>query len=187
MPPVYIYKPKYFFLYHAHSNWAFITCSQKSLDCFWRTPFQNYLFLKSAAFPTSHSKESHSLELKHCPFRNPQQCANTPNTINIKNQEAKSYQQPNNFRTEQQISAVVVQSLRRVQLLWPHGLQHARLPCLSPSPRACSNSCPLSQWCHPTISSPVTPSLIGSCLNWQMVLRASVKPMIQGILSLPPV
>ena len=37
--------------------------------------------------------------------------------------------------------------------LWPHGLQHARLPCLSPSPRACSNSCPLSQWCHPTISS----------------------------------
>ena len=37
--------------------------------------------------------------------------------------------------------------------LWPHGLQHARLPCLSPSPGACSNSCPLSQWCHPNISS----------------------------------
>ena len=32
--------------------------------------------------------------------------------------------------------------------LWPHGLQHTRLPCPSPSPRACSNSCPLSQWCH---------------------------------------
>ena len=32
-----------------------------------------------------------------------------------------------------------------------HGQQHARLPCPSPSPRACSNSCPLSQWCHPTI------------------------------------
>ena len=32
-----------------------------------------------------------------------------------------------------------------------HGLQHARLPCPSPSPRACSNSCPLSRWCHPTI------------------------------------
>ena len=41
--------------------------------------------------------------------------------------------------------------------LWPHGLQHARLPCPSPSPRACSNSCPLSQWCHPTISSSVVP------------------------------
>ena len=36
--------------------------------------------------------------------------------------------------------------------LQPHGLQHARLPCPWPSPRVCSNSCPLSQWCHPTIS-----------------------------------
>ena len=41
--------------------------------------------------------------------------------------------------------------------LWPHGLQHARLPCPSPFLRACSNSCPLSQWCHPTISSSVVP------------------------------
>ena len=39
--------------------------------------------------------------------------------------------------------------------LWPHGLQHARLPCPSLSPRVCSNSCPLSRWCHPTISSSV--------------------------------
>ena len=42
--------------------------------------------------------------------------------------------------------------------LWPHGLQHARLPCPSPSPRACSNSCPLNRCCHPTISSFVVPS-----------------------------
>ena len=35
--------------------------------------------------------------------------------------------------------------------LWPHGLQQAKLPCPSPTPGACSNSCPLSQWCHPTI------------------------------------
>ena len=41
--------------------------------------------------------------------------------------------------------------------LQPHGLQHARLPCPSPSPRACSNSCPLSPWCHLTISSSVIP------------------------------
>ena len=41
--------------------------------------------------------------------------------------------------------------------LWPHGLQHARLPCPSPSPGACSNSCPLSWWCHSTISSSVAP------------------------------
>ena len=40
--------------------------------------------------------------------------------------------------------------------LWPHGLQHARLPCPS-SPGACSNSHPLSRWCHPTILSSVTP------------------------------
>ena len=38
-----------------------------------------------------------------------------------------------------------------------HGLQHARLSCPSPTPRACSNSCTLSQWCHPTISSSVVP------------------------------
>ena len=35
--------------------------------------------------------------------------------------------------------------------LWPHGLQQARPPCPSPTPRVYSNSCPLSQWCHPTI------------------------------------
>ena len=40
---------------------------------------------------------------------------------------------------------------------WSHGLQHARLPCPLPAPRAYSNSCPSSQWCHPTISSSVIP------------------------------
>ena len=41
--------------------------------------------------------------------------------------------------------------------LWPHGLQHAMLPCPSPTPGVYSNSCPLSQWCHTTISSSVVP------------------------------
>ena len=41
--------------------------------------------------------------------------------------------------------------------LWSHGLQHARLPDPSPSPGACSNSCPLNRWCHPTILSSVVP------------------------------
>ena len=41
--------------------------------------------------------------------------------------------------------------------LWPHGLQHTRLPCPSPFPEACSNLCPLSQWCHPAISFSVVP------------------------------
>ena len=45
----------------------------------------------------------------------------------------------------------------------PHGLQHARLPCPSPTPRAYSNSCPLSWRCHPTISSSVIP--FSSCLQ----------------------
>ena len=47
--------------------------------------------------------------------------------------------------------------------LQPHGRQHARLPCPSPTPRACSNSCPSSQWCHPTISSSVIS--YSSCLQ----------------------
>ena len=45
----------------------------------------------------------------------------------------------------------------------PHGLPHARLPCLSATPRACSNSYPSSRWCHPTISSSVIP--FSSCLQ----------------------
>ena len=47
--------------------------------------------------------------------------------------------------------------------LWPHGLQHARPHCPSPTPRVYSNSCPLSWWCHPTISSSVIP--FSSCLQ----------------------
>ena len=50
-----------------------------------------------------------------------------------------------------------VQSLSRVWLFVTHGLQHARPPCPSPTPRVYSNSCPLSQWCHPTISSSIGP------------------------------
>ena len=42
--------------------------------------------------------------------------------------------------------------------LWPHWLQHARPPCPSPNPGACSNPCPSSHWCHPTLSSPLVPS-----------------------------
>ena len=47
--------------------------------------------------------------------------------------------------------------------LWSHEVQHARPPCPLPTPRACSNSCPLSRWCHPTISSSVIP--FSSCLQ----------------------
>ena len=47
--------------------------------------------------------------------------------------------------------------------LWPHGPQHSRPPCPSPTPRVYSNSCPLSWWCHPPISSSVVP--FSSCLQ----------------------
>ena len=59
----------------------------------------------------------------------------------------------------------VVQFSRSVMSnsLWPHGLHHARPPCPSPTPGVYSNSCPLSQWCHPTISSSVIP--VSSCLQ----------------------
>ena len=71
-------------------------------------------------------------------------------------------QQPQ-FSSVQFSHSVVSDSLR------PHESQHARLPCPSPSPGICSNSCPLIWWCHPTISSSVVPFLlsISKCyLTW---------------------
>ena len=61
--------------------------------------------------------------------------------------------------------------------LGPHGLQHARPPCPSPSPRICLSSCPLNWWCHPTISSSVT--LFSFCL--------CIKRQKEGSLCLHPV
>ena len=63
------------------------------------------------------------------------------------------------------LSTISVQFSHSVMsnLLWPHGLQHATFPCPSPTPGVYSNSCPLSQWCHPTISSSVSP--FSSCPN----------------------
>ena len=57
--------------------------------------------------------------------------------------------------------------------LRPHGLQHARLPCPTLSPGVCSNSCPLSRWCHQAISSSVT--LFSSCPQsfWERVFSGS--------------
>ena len=55
---------------------------------------------------------------------------------------------------------------------WPHKLQDLKLPCPSPTPGACSNSSPLSQWCHPTISSPVVP--FSSCIYCRIIRCCSV-------------
>ena len=70
-------------------------------------------------------------------------------------------------------SSVVSDSLRS------HGLQHARPPCPSPTPGACSNSCPSSRWCHPTISSSVVP--FSSCP--QSFPASGCFPMSQFFLS----
>ena len=63
-----------------------------------------------------------------------------------------------NFPNSVQFSHSVVSDF-----LWPHGLQHSRLPCPSLFPGAWANSCPLRRWCHPTISSSVIP--FSSCLQ----------------------
>ena len=73
------------------------------------------------------------------------------------NTKAKIYETVYTWLKSCCCSSVIVLS----DTLWPHRLQHARLPCPSLSPGAYSNSCPLSQWCHPTISSSVAP--LSSC------------------------
>ena len=60
-------------------------------------------------------------------------------------------------------SSVQISLSIQSESLQPHGMQHTRIPCPSPTPRACSNSCPSSQWCHPIISSSVVP--FSSCFQ----------------------
>ena len=81
--------------------------------------------------------------------------------------------QHNNFSDSFKLGETICSIVKNMLLLfshsimsysvWPHGLQHTRLPCPSPSPGAYSNSCPLSRWCHPSISSSVIP--FSSCLQ----------------------
>ena len=73
-------------------------------------------------------------------------------------QEADSFKMVDYFSSVQFSRSVVSNSL------WPHGPQQTRPPCPSPAPGVYSNSCPLSQWCHPTISSSVIP--FSSCLQF---------------------
>ena len=68
-------------------------------------------------------------------------------------------------------SSVVFDSLQ------PHRLQHARLPCPPLSPWVCSNKCPLSRWCHPTISSSVTP--FSSCPQSKVFPASRYFPLSQ--------
>ena len=71
--------------------------------------------------------------------------------------------------------------------LQPHGLQHARLPCPSPSLRVCSNSCPLSWWCHPTthpLSSP-SPPAFNLSQHWGLFQRVGSLHQVAKVLELP--
>ena len=73
--------------------------------------------------------------------------------------------------------------------LWPHELQQARLPCTSPCPRVCSNSCPLSWWYHPIISSSVAP-FFSSCPQCFPVSVSfpmnQLSPLVANVLELQP-
>ena len=66
------------------------------------------------------------------------------------------------------LNVVCLSVVQSCPTLWSHGLQHARIPCPSPSPRVCSNSCPSSPWCHPTISSSVVP--FSSFEYWSQIM-----------------
>ena len=74
----------------------------------------------------------------------------------LSNETYSFYDTVTNFLTSlYQLSSVQLLSVSNS--LQPHGLQHARLPCPSPTDGACKNSCPSNWWCHPTISSSVIP------------------------------
>ena len=67
--------------------------------------------------------------------------------------------------------------------LQPHGLQHTRPPCPSPTPRVYLNSCPLNQWCHPTISSSVIPfSCFQSFAEWGLFKWVSSSHQVAKVL-----
>ena len=77
--------------------------------------------------------------------------------------EHESHALVDGFFTSEPLSSVQFSRSVVSDSLGPHGLQHARLPCPSLTPRACSNSCPLNRWCHPTSSFSLIP--FSSCLQ----------------------
>ena len=91
-------------------------------------------------------------------------------------------------------SVVVVQLVNSIWIFVTPWMQYARLPCPSASPGVCSKSCPLSQWCHPTISSFVTPSppapnlsqhqgLFQCTLEWEKKIIRHVESKFSGSLA----
>ena len=79
-------------------------------------------------------------------------------TVNVWRNQHISFSIILSVSSVQLLSQLLGQLLSHVWLLWSHGLQHAKPPCPSPTPGVYSNSCPLSHWCHPTISSSIVRS-----------------------------
>ena len=75
----------------------------------------------------------------------------------VQNTFKRNWEDKTNGRTPSTYDSVQLSSSVVTDTLRPHGLQHTRPPCPSPTPGVCSNSCPSSWWCHPMISSSVVP------------------------------
>ena len=97
--------------------------------------------------------------LKHLYFKNKEHKDKQHNEF----KNLLTYRVNISFEVYYQFSSVEFSPSVVSDCLGPHGLQHAKLPCPPPTPGACSNLSPLSQWCHPTISSSVVP--FSSCLQ----------------------
>ena len=123
------------------SNWTELNWTE--LYSPWNSPGQN-----TGILATSFSRDLPNPRIKHISLMPPA----LANSFLTTSATWEAY-----FKVSAQFSSVTQ------SYLWPHGLQHARFLCPSPPPRACSNSCPLSWWCHPTISSSVIP--FSSCLK----------------------
>ena len=85
-----------------------------------------------------------------------------PSTLSDRVQHAVRHSAPGNL-VGQAFQFIKFSHSVKSNSLRPHGLKHTRLPCPSPTSRACPNSCPWSRWYHPTISSSVVP--FSSCVQ----------------------
>ena len=101
----------------------------------WQNPLQHYKVIS----------------LQRIKIHGKKKCLDPQHTISKRNIKWAADMPPPHFSSVQFSCSVVSDSL------WTHGLQHTRLPCPSPNSRAYSSSCPLSQWCYPTVSSSVIP------------------------------
>ena len=99
--------------------------------------------------PSGHTKWSGSL----LSFSNP----STPVSLSPLNTDGLTETGWNPRPFIAKYKGTIVVAVQSFLILWAHGLQHSRLPCPPLSPGVCSDSYPLSRWCHPTISSPVVP------------------------------